>query len=256
MANTEFYITREQAKELDRRAIQDYEIPGVVLMENAGAGAARFIQSFIIHSYSRQIPIADNTLQPAMSDLATSNQKVLIVCGKGNNGGDGFVIARHLHNQNIPVQVFLIGKKEQIDPLSEAGINLKILQHTSIPFQEIHDPQEFQNLLTGFPQQTILVDAIFGTGLAGAVKEPYFSIIQTIAKANMNVIAIDIPSGLDSNTGCVLGIALPAKITITFGLPKQGFIRGEGCQYTGLVYVIDIGFPKELIFELAKTSYL
>lgn len=232
MGITQHCVTREQMRELDRCAIQDYEIPGIVLMENAGAGATKIIQAMLARR----------------SEL----KSVLIVCGKGNNGGDGFVVARYLHNQGVQVHVVLIGKKTQL--VSEAKINCNILQHLEIPFYEISNSQELNFIISDLPTKFLVIDSIFGTGLTGDIQEPFASIIQSLIELNMPVIALDIPSGLDANTGEILGVVLPAQMTITFGFAKQGFFRGQGTFYTGTVQVVDIGFPKELLHKIVHTK--
>jgi len=219
------YLTREQIRELDRRSIAEYNIPGILLMENAGAGAAEIICRLIRHG------------------------PVIIFCGKGNNGGDGFVVARHLHNRGIPVSVCLIGSFSSVAPQTEAGINLAILKHTKIPICEIANSSDSFDIAQISPQTPpeLIVDAVFGTGLNSTVQEPFASIFEQLNAWHYPIVALDIPSGLDANTGEILGSAINATLTITFGFPKIGFLRKQGPECTGIVRVVDISIPKELI---------
>ena len=215
------YITREEMRELDRLAIEQYQIPGIILMENAGAGAAREIH--------RQI----------------SCGPVAIFCGRGNNGGDGFVIARHLLNHGIAVDLFFVGDLAKVAPKSDPGINLTILKQMGIVPTIISAGQD----LAGYRNDSLklVVDALLGTGLSGEVKEPLAGVMREIVAWNKPVVAIDIPSGLDANTGEILGTAIPAVKTVTFALPKKGFICGQGPQITGDVVVVEISIPRDLL---------
>lgn len=219
--------TKEQVRELDRIAIEEYQIPSIVLMENAGAGAARII--------AREIG---------------TQKSVAIFCGKGNNGGDGFVIARHLHNNGIEVHVFFLGETAQVAVDSDPGINLRILHNMKIPIIEIHDVHSLNEYKSAWQNCDYLVDAIFGTGLCREISGNLHAIMSEIKSWNKKNIAIDTPSGLDGNTGEIHGITLPAKLTITFALPKKGFFIKDGPNVTGNIEVVDISIPKELVEKL------
>lgn len=216
------YVTREDIRELDRISIEEYKIPGILLMENAGAGAASIIAQKI------------------------QKGPVIILCGPGNNGGDGFVIARHLYNKGIQVEVFFVGEMDKIQPTSDPGINLAILKKMGLTPIQILNPQGLEAiLLKNSPE--IFVDALLGTGLSGPVREPIAGVIRKVASWNIPVIAVDIPSGMDANTGEILGTALPARETITFALPKKGFLLEKGPQLTGEVVVVEISIPRNLL---------
>jgi len=219
-------LTREEMRELDRKAIEAYKIPGIILMENAGRDVAEEILQMI-----------DDPHQA----------KVAILCGKGNNGGDGFVVARHLHNHSIHVDVFLIARVSDILKDGDAGTNLQILLNMKIPVKEILDIQGVTNILKELNGYNILVDALFGTGLSGDVREPFKTLISGVNNLNKPVISVDIPSGLDCNTGRVLGTAIKATKTVTFAAAKKGFYLGEGPSCTGIVIVSGISIPRELI---------
>ncbi len=212
------YATREEIREADRIAIEEYGVPGVVLMENAGRGAA----SVALNMLGRK-----------------ADARVAIVCGSGNNGGDGFVVARHLHNAGVAVIVYLLCAREKI--AGDALLNLRIIEKMAL------DIRETSTTRLDLSDADLVVDALLGTALNGEVREPYLSAIRAINAAGKPVLAIDIPSGLDANTGAVLGECVRATCTATFALPKIGFTRGSGPQVTGPVTVIDIGMPKELL---------
>lgn len=219
--------TKEQVRELDRIAIEEYQIPSIVLMENAGVGAT----SIILREIAAQ-------------------KNVAIFCGKGNNGGDGFVIARHLHNNNVQVHVFFLGKVNEVAVDSDPGINLRILRNMKIPIIEVSSVQSLHKNKNAWQNCDYLVDAIFGTGLCREITGNILEIISEIKSWRKKTIAIDTPSGLDCNSGEILGEVLPAKITVTFALPKKGFFDKDGPSVTGNIEVVDISIPKELVEKL------
>ena len=219
-------LTREEMRELDRKAIEEYKIPGIILMENAGRNVAEEILKMI-----------DDPQQA----------KVAILCGKGNNGGDGFVVARHLHNHSISVYVFLVAKISDILKDGDAGTNLQILLNMKIPVKEILDIPGVNSILKELNGYNILADALFGTGLSGDVREPFKTLISGVNNLNKPTLSVDIPSGLDCNTGKFLGAAIKATKTVTFAVAKKGFYLNDGPSYTGKGIVSDIGIPKELI---------
>lgn len=221
--------TREQVRELDRRAMDEYGMPGVILMENAGRGAAE---------------VAVEMLGDPMK------KRVVIFCGKGNNGGDGFVVGRCLHNRGAAVEFVLACPPEEIDPWTDAGINFQIALKMGFHLHlAAADSGRFE--AAGLERAAdLIVDALLGTGLAGDVREPYLSLIRLINAADKPVLAIDIPSGLDCDTGRILRAAVRATRTATFVLPKTGFSLAEGPAQVGQVTIVDIGVPKELVESL------
>ncbi len=226
MSNT-FILTTDQIRTLDKRAIEEYAIPGILLMENAGRGAA----------------------ETALTMLPDKDGRALILCGRGNNGGDGFVIARHLHNRGARVEIWLATNADKIDPASDAGVNVRIVQRMGLPIREIIDASHVQPILKG--RYDLLIDALLGTGLSGEVREPTRSLICAINDSGIPVLAVDTPSGLNTDTGEVLGVAVRATRTVTFAAAKRGFFRGAGPEYAGLLSVVDIGMPKELLLSVA-----
>ena len=219
-------LTREEMRELDRKAIEEYKIPGIVLMENAGRNVAEEI-----------LKMLDDPQQA----------KVAILCGKGNNGGDGFVVARHLHNHGISVDVFLVARVSDILKDGDTGTNLQILLNMKIPVKEILDIPGINSILKELNGYNILVDALFGTGLSGNVREPFKTLIHGVNTLNKPIISVDIPSGLDCNTGKILGAAIKATKTVTFAIAKKGFYLNDGPSNTGKVIMSDISIPRELI---------
>ncbi len=219
-------LTQNQVREVDRIAINQFGIPGVVLMENAGRGCAELL-------------MAQKPKGP-----------VTIVAGKGNNAGDGFVIARFLHNQKIDVRILLLSSPEQLP--GDAAINWKIAEKMQIPFLLIDSVEELDDN-NWLQESSWIVDALLGTGLQGEVREPFRSVIAHINKAKeagVNVFAIDIPSGLHCDTGEILGEAIQADITATFVATKPGLLNGDGPELCGEIHVIDIGVPQAVIAQV------
>ncbi len=217
-------LSRAEVRELDRRAIEEFGVPGVVLMENAGRGAAEVL----------------------MRQLNPDRWQVLIVCGAGNNGGDGFVIARHLDRHSYPVKVWLVGHPDKLTP--DAAVNYHIVTRSRINCA-VCEPPAVDPLLADLAvtQDNWVVDALFGTGLTGAVREPYDRVIAAINNCGGPILAVDIPSGLDCDTGKPLGPTVRADHTVTFVAPKAGFAAAEAREWLGEVHVVGIGAPRKLL---------
>ena len=214
-------MTRDQVRDFDQWAINTAGIPGVVLMENAGRSCAELI--------------ADR-----LADF--SGTKVSVFCGTGNNGGDGYVIARCLLNRQIKVKVIICGERAKIK--GDAKTNLDILERLSGTVAELKlDEENIENAVQKFADDAdIIVDAIFGTGLQGSLKDSHKLLIESINALACPVIAVDIPSGLDCDTGIPLGAAVKALCTITFVAVKKGFVENEhAAEYTGEIFTASIG---------------
>ncbi|MCH8912362.1 MAG: NAD(P)H-hydrate epimerase [Planctomycetes bacterium] len=213
-------LTREQIREIDRCAIEEYGIAGIVLMENAGRNAAELIRA--------NLKEAD---QPAA---------VCILCGPGNNGGDGFVVARHLFNAGLKIEIILFADAEKLAP--DAKVNHDIARKMEIqirPFTE-------SDAAACVSRAQVVIDALLGTGFSGKVRPPLDRAIELINSADHALkVAIDVPSGLDCNTGQPAAATVRADLTITFVAPKVGFARAA--DYTGQVLVADIGAPRTLL---------
>ena len=225
--------TAEQMQELDRKAIETYRIPGIVLMENAGRGATEAIFK-------------------AFPDL--QKMKIAIITGKGNNGGDGFVVARYLMNSGVHVKVYLLADPKVLR--GEAETNSQIFQRMKGEVISVPSSKDYQKVKKELEKFDLLIDAIFGTGLDAEVRGYYREVIDHLNTLQKPIVAIDIPSGLDANTGKPLGTAIRASLTVTFGLPKIGHLIPPGPEYVGEVKVIDIGYPRRLADEEKIQTHL
>jgi NAD(P)H-hydrate epimerase len=235
-----FTLTREQVRELDRRAIEGFGVPGIVLMENAGRGCAELLMR-----------------------LNPGRKPTVILCGPGNNGGDGFVIARHLDNFGWPVDVRVLAElrtstQPQLSP--DAATNFTIFQRSQP--KRVHRPRlrlvtafwdnypHLQNELADeLKVEVWVVDALFGTGLSRPLAAPLDEVVAQINASRNPILAVDIPSGLDCDTGEPLGPTVRATHTATFVAPKRGFLNPKSREWTGEVHVIDIGAPRVLVDE-------
>jgi NAD(P)H-hydrate epimerase len=232
-----FHLSRDQVRELDRRAIQEFGVPGIVLMENAGRGAAELLLS----------------LNPELD-------RVLILCGPGNNGGDGFVMARHLENRGVDVDVWVVAPHPQpvtvnghpqLSPDAFANYRIWFKGGGSMRFIDTAEPKPpavdwTEQLAAG---RGWIVDALFGTGLTRKLSDPYDQIVAGVNGSGRPVLAVDIPTGLDGDTGEPLGPTIRATHTATFVANKKGFANPSAKQWLGEVSVLDIGAPKKLVDE-------
>jgi NAD(P)H-hydrate epimerase len=216
-------LTREQVRDFDHRAITEFGVPSLVLMENAGRGAAELLVALGIHG-----PVA-------------------ICCGKGNNGGDGLVMARHLQNHDVSVAVHLFARSEDLS--QEAAVHWHIVEKAGIPAQIWPEVSEVP-LMQELAKAKWIVDALFGTGLEGPVRAPLDRVIEAINASPGAVFAVDIPSGLDADTGEPMGATIRARHTATFVASKTGFTNPTARTWLGEVSVIDIGAPLKLVREL------
>lgn len=200
---------------LDSRATEEFGIPSLLLMENAGLGIAELAASEI------------------------SSGKIVVVAGKGNNGGDGFVAARHLHNRGFAVHILLLSDPKMLQ--GDATLNFDIVSRMKIPCETFNDAKEHLG------EASLIIDAIFGIGLKKPLEGPYADAVNVINESRKPVLAIDVPSGIDADTGDVRGAAIKATVTGTLGLPKNGLFRGAGALHAGKIAVVDIGLPRQVI---------
>jgi hydroxyethylthiazole kinase-like uncharacterized protein yjeF len=213
-------MSRDEVRAFDAWAINELGIPGVVLMENAGRSCAEFIREKL---------------------SGVTKPKVCIFCGTGNNGGDGYVIARHLLNSGFEVVVVICGDRNRIK--GDAKINLDILEKLGQLIEQLNLDEEniaerVKNYVSG---ASMLVDGIFGTGLSGQLGDEYKQLIESINAQGIPILAVDIPSGLDCDTGQPLGAAIKANYTVTFVVVKKGFAAAKANTYTGKIFVASIG---------------
>ena len=222
--------TAEQMQAFDRTAIRKYGISGLTMMENAGRGVVE-------------------ALENRRGSLRSSH--VYVLCGKGNNGGDGFVIARHLLNKGAIVRVLLLGRSKDVK--GDARTNLKILlrlvreNEERIHFEEVTSPGK----LVRMKKPDIIIDAIFGTGFSREITGLYRSVISWINRSASFVAAVDIPSGVNATTGVVSTIAVQSSLTVTMALAKIGHYVGQGRDHSGDVAIADLGIPRG-VFRLSR----
>lgn len=208
-------------KELDNRTIKDFGIPGIVLMENAGRSVAGALDT--------HYPRAD---------------KILVICGRGNNGGDGFVAARTLYESNRDLAIFCFFDRN-FRPSGDSGINFDLIK--KLDNIDIIYITEIEALKREVMLSHVIVDAVFGTGLKNALEEPYITIFDIVNRSGKPVVSVDIPSGVDGRLGQVLNCAIKADLTVTFGYSKPGHYIYPGREYTGKLLKAPIGLPGHLI---------
>jgi NAD(P)H-hydrate epimerase len=211
-------LTREQVRSIDRKAIDHHGMNSLVLMENAGRGCA-----------------------DKLCELGIVG-KVVIACGKGNNGGDGFVIGRHLDSRGYFVRVILAAKPDELQ--GDAAANYAVLKSAGIPIVGI------ERLIEELPGANWIVDALLGTGASGDPRPPMSGLIEQLNNANARKLAVDLPSGLDCDTGIPGTPTFRADHTCTFVAPKVGFANPAAKEFLGTVSVHDIGVPRKLLEEL------
>jgi NAD(P)H-hydrate epimerase len=218
-------LTRDQARALDRRAIDEIGVPGVVLMENAGRGIAELIRALGVRG------------------------TVAVCCGPGNNGGDGFVIARHLDNARVPVRVVLFSDPARL--AGDAAVNYRVLTAGGVPVEVIQEP-DAETLRRELAAAEWVVDALFGSGQRGPVRPPFDRVVAAINGSGAKVTAVDLPTGLDCDTGRPEGPTVRADHTATIAAEKQGFASPDAAAWLGRVHVIDMGVPRRLLEELTQ----
>jgi NAD(P)H-hydrate epimerase len=221
-------LSRAEVREVDRRAIEEYGMSGLVLMENAGRGCV-----------------------DALRQLGCQGPAV-VVCGKGNNAGDGFVIARHLDLLDIPVKVVLLGPSRELR--GDAAANYCILSRSQfeiLEFSQRFEPELFQKALAGAEW---IVDALLGTGATGPPRPPLDAAIRLMNASPAKRLAVDLPSGLDCDTGAAADPTFQADHTCTFVAEKIGFFNPRARRWLGQIHVVDIGVPARLLFEIAAAG--
>ncbi|MHC4141899.1 MAG: NAD(P)H-hydrate epimerase [Planctomycetota bacterium] len=223
---SEYMLDRESVRRVDRAAIEEFGIPGIVLMENAALGLTI---------------VTLTALDDISNDEAAS---VLIVCGSGNNGGDGYALGRHLHNAGVRVTFTALGEPK---PGSDAATNRNIALKMGLP--EVPADRAGEHF-----DADLIVDGIFGTGLDRPVRGAAAEVIDRINGSGRPVLAIDVPSGLDCDTGRPLGTAIRATRTVTFVGRKPAMTDPGAREFVGEVSVADIGAPVELLQRFGRPA--
>ncbi|HUY34526.1 MAG TPA: NAD(P)H-hydrate epimerase [Pirellulales bacterium] len=221
-------ITCQQAREIDRRAVEEYGLSGLLLMENAGRGLADTLCGFDLRG------------------------PVVICCGKGNNAGDGFVLARHLDLRRVAVKTLLWAEPNELR--GDAATNFAILKRCGVPieiFGQRHDTTRMEAQLAG---AAWIVDALLGTGAAGEPRPPLDAVISQLNASSVPILAVDLPSGLDADTGAAARQTIRAAHTCTFVAAKPGLLAPAARQYVGALHVLDIGAPRKLVEEFLATE--
>ncbi|HOT27635.1 MAG TPA: NAD(P)H-hydrate dehydratase [Candidatus Ozemobacteraceae bacterium] len=224
-------VTANEMREIDRHAIEKIGIPSLVLMENAGLKILF-------------------TLEKNLSGLR--GKRFTIVCGRGNNGGDGLVVARHLLNAGVSVEVFLTSRMDELSP--DATKNLTVFMASGGQPVVMADAEDLDRLRVTLNFSDVVVDAIFGTGFTGNINGYLREVVRTINQSHVWCVAVDVPSGLDATTGRVSDPSIRASSTITLGAPKLGMFVYPGRDIVGEVWVADIGLP-QISFETVSASH-
>ena len=221
--------TADILNSIDNYCIETLKIPGIVLMENAALKVIKNIDLINNHSFS-------------------------LICGSGNNGGDGFAVARHLSVKGKTVEVFLIGSEKNIK--GDAKINYDILKNMKIPINKVSNNDDVIELRDSIIRNDVTIDCIFGTGLKREVEGIFDLVISIINENSSYILSIDVPSGLDSNNGRVLGNAVRATKTVSFGLYKKGFLNYDTDKFTGEIIIEDIGIPKFCVDKFHNNEFI
>ncbi len=226
-------VLAEQMRKLDRSAMDDYKIPGEELMDRAGLGVANAIDAMFDRCSMKDPPI-------------------LLVAGRGNNGGDAFAAARHLRHYGYEVEVWVAGALEDI--CGDARTHLNKMKEAKVRVEELPTKEDWDVAIEDARmaqalEMGVIVDGVLGTGISGPARGPSAGAISCINASAKNsiVVAIDIPSGLNADTGFAAGDAVKADITVTMGLPKRGLVEPCAADHVGRIEVIDIGIPRELL---------
>ncbi len=228
-----YLVTAAEMQQMDGNTIRSFGIPGRVLMETAGRGTARILL--------KKFP-------------GLQSSSLGILAGRGNNGGDGFVVARCAARQGIAVCVYLLSSTDRVT--GDARANLDLLPQLKIPVVEIPDAKSLADHTAAMARHGIWVDAVFGTGLNSDVRGHYREAIDLLNGFNRPVLAVDIPSGINADNGQVCGTSIRAALTATFAYPKIGHTIFPGRQYTGTLEVIDIGIPRHISDAVAPQQHL
>ncbi|MER3456134.1 MAG: bifunctional ADP-dependent NAD(P)H-hydrate dehydratase/NAD(P)H-hydrate epimerase [candidate division GAL15 bacterium] len=218
-------VTASEMRELEQRAVREAGLPTLVLMEHAGRAVAQVTWRLL---------------------RERGGSRVAVVCGKGNNGGDGLCAARHLANAGVAVRVYLLAGDQDVE--DDAAVNLRTLRAAGVGVDNVVGPVD-TSLRAMAVGADVVVDAIFGTGFRGSAVGLPARAIEAINDCGLPVVSVDVPSGLDADTGKVEGACVRAQVTVTMGLPKVGLFVYPGAAYCGQVVVADLGLPRRMVLE-------
>ncbi|MBX3444333.1 MAG: NAD(P)H-hydrate epimerase [Planctomyces sp.] len=218
------WLSRDEVRAVDRAAISEYGLPGIVLMENAGRACAARLRDMGVRG-----PVG-------------------ICCGKGNNGGDGAVIARHLDAWGIPVRVILAGRLDELQ--GDAAVHFGVIAKAGLLIETARDAAAWRGTADRLRACDWLVDALLGTGFSGEPRDPVRTAIDVMNESGRPILAVDVPSGMDADTGECPGACIRAARTVTFVARKMGFLNPASAAFTGPVETAGIGAPRSLL-----TSY-
>lgn len=224
-------LNREEMLAFEEKACESYHLTRRLLMENAG-----------------------RSLFDIVKPMTSDDNKVVIIAGRGNNGGDAFVLARQLYNNRIDFELFIIGDVEKIQ--GEAYLNYDLLKKLKMKVHHINEKYDIKELKSRIHKKDIIVDGLLGLGISGPVKDLESAVIQAINMMNNYVLSIDLPSGVHGDTSHVNNIAVHANKTVTMGLPKIGNILYPGAAYNGSLVIGDIGITKDIANEITGSHYL
>lgn len=234
LALSPLVLSRDESRAVDRLALEKFGISGLVLMENAGR----------------------NLIEPALA-MAFGPGPIRIVCGLGNNGGDGFVLARHLMRLGRGFELVLLGTRGEVPKTSDAAINYRILKSLGAEPRWAPDASVLRSFLCDRPRASLIVDAWLGTGLSRALDQRSCELVEAINAAGAEgtpILAVDTPSGLDVDSGQPMGAAVRATRTVTMVSLKPGFLKPEAQAFCGELQVVDIGLPLAPILSLLRSA--
>jgi NAD(P)H-hydrate epimerase len=228
-------LSRAQMREFDAHATRPCNVPSLLLMENAGLGAAQ-------------------VLARELCGGSVRGARIVVACGTGNNGGDGFVVARHLAIRGARASVFVAGDAHRV--MSDARTNLEAWRGVGGEVKELPTGTQLSELRDAMAEANVVVDALFGTGLDRPVEGWHAEVIRAINRAEAPKIALDLPSGLDADTGVAFGPVVEASVTATFAHHKLGLLTPNGARHAGRVHIVDIGVPGSLVGHIGSTGQL
>jgi len=229
----EFALSADDSRRVDEYSIKQVGIPGIVLMENAGRIIFKQVMDIL---------------------NACGGLTAYIISGKGNNGGDGFVVARYLLQQQVDAHVFHVASADEYT--GDAATNLKVLQQLTDNIYHTPEVRVLEKLTGNLLPADVIIDGLLGTGITGAPRSPFDEFIKWINSYNAPTVAIDIPSGVDADSGAIPGTAISAEETVTMGLVKTGLLLSPGKEYAGKVTVANIGIPLQALDQAENVYYL